>query len=84
LTPPRCGPIAAKPRTLRSNGGARRRDTTKAAESTTGARRSTLLCSRAFFRCGSIAAARAAGLYRMEGREYGVQDGDVMPFKFAV
>jgi ribosome-binding ATPase len=35
-------------------------------------------------RCGSIAAARAAGLYRMEGREYVVQDGDVMLFKFAV
>jgi hypothetical protein len=35
-------------------------------------------------RCGSIAAARAAGVYRMEGREYVVQDGDVMLFKFAV
>src|SRR5262249_53897784 len=29
-------------------------------------------------RCGSVAAARAAGVYRMEGREYVVQDGDVM------
>jgi hypothetical protein len=35
-------------------------------------------------RCGSIAAARAAGVYRMEGREYVVQDGDVLLFKFAV
>jgi GTP-binding protein YchF len=35
-------------------------------------------------RTGSIAAARAAGLYRMEGRDYVVQDGDVMLFKFAV
>ena len=35
-------------------------------------------------RAGSIAAARAAGVYRMEGREYVVQDGDVMLFKFAV
>ena len=35
-------------------------------------------------RCGSIAAARAAGVYRMEGREYVVRDGDVMLFKFAV
>ena len=35
-------------------------------------------------RCGSIAAARAAGVYRMEGKEYLVQDGDVMLFKFAV
>jgi ribosome-binding ATPase YchF (GTP1/OBG family) len=35
-------------------------------------------------RCGSIAAARAAGVYRMEGKEYPVQNGDVMLFKFAV
>lgn len=34
--------------------------------------------------CGSIAAAREKGLYRMEGKEYVVQDGDVMLFKFAV
>ena len=33
---------------------------------------------------GSVAAAREKGLYRMEGREYVVQDGDVMLFKFAV
>jgi GTP-binding protein YchF len=35
-------------------------------------------------RCGSIAAARTEGLYRMEGKEYVVQNGDVMLFKFAV
>src|SRR5205085_5954610 len=35
-------------------------------------------------RCGSIAAAREEGLYRMEGKEYVVQDGDVILFKFAV
>ena len=35
-------------------------------------------------RCGSIAAAREQGLYRVEGREYVVQDGDVMLFKFNV
>lgn len=35
-------------------------------------------------RAGSVVAARAAGVYRMEGREYVVQDGDVMLFKFAV
>ena len=35
-------------------------------------------------KCGSVAAARAAGLYRMEGREYVVDDGDVLLFKFAV
>jgi ribosome-binding ATPase len=34
--------------------------------------------------CGSIAAAREKGVYRMEGKEYVVQDGDVMLFKFNV
>ena len=34
--------------------------------------------------CGSIAAARERGLYRMEGREYVVQDGDVLLIKFNV
>jgi GTP-binding protein YchF len=35
-------------------------------------------------KCGSIAAAREKGLYRMEGKEYVVQDGDVLLFKFNV
>ena len=35
-------------------------------------------------KCGSIAAAREKGLYRMEGKEYVVQDGDVMHFRFNV
>ena len=35
-------------------------------------------------RCGSIAAARAEGVYRMEGKDYVVADGDVLLFKFAV
>lgn len=35
-------------------------------------------------KCGSIAAARDNGLYRMEGKEYVVKDGDVMLFKFNV
>ncbi|MBE0542377.1 MAG: redox-regulated ATPase YchF [Verrucomicrobia bacterium] len=35
-------------------------------------------------RCGSIAVAREQGLYRMEGKEYVVQDGDVLLFKFNV
>jgi GTP-binding protein YchF len=35
-------------------------------------------------RCGSIAAAREKGLYRMEGKDYIVVDGDVMLFKFNV
>jgi ribosome-binding ATPase len=34
--------------------------------------------------CGSVAAARDKGLYRMEGKEYVVQDGDVILFKFNV
>ncbi len=35
-------------------------------------------------KCGSVAAARDKGLYRMEGKEYVVADGDVMLFKFNV
>jgi GTP-binding protein YchF len=34
--------------------------------------------------CGTIAVAREKGLYRMEGKEYVVKDGDVMLFKFNV
>ncbi len=34
--------------------------------------------------CGSVAHAREKGLYRMEGKEYVVQDGDVLLFKFNV
>ena len=33
-------------------------------------------------RCGSVAVARERGLYRMEGKEYKVADGDVILFKF--
>ena len=35
-------------------------------------------------KCGSVAAAREKGLYRMEGKEYVVRDGDVLLFKFSV
>jgi len=35
-------------------------------------------------RLGSVAAARDKGLYRMEGKEYVVKDGDVLLFKFNV
>jgi GTP-binding protein YchF len=35
-------------------------------------------------RCGSVAVAREKGLYRMEGKEYLVKDGDVLLFKFNV
>ncbi|MBI1842115.1 MAG: redox-regulated ATPase YchF [Verrucomicrobia bacterium] len=38
----------------------------------------------ALVQCGSVAAAREKGLYRMEGKEYIVKDGDVMLFKFNV
>ena len=34
--------------------------------------------------CGSVAAAREKGRYRLEGKEYVVADGDVMLFKFNV
>ena len=34
--------------------------------------------------CGSVAGAREKGLYRMEGKEYVVADGDVLLFKFNV
>ena len=34
--------------------------------------------------CGSVAAAREKGLYRMEGKDYVVRDGDVILFKFNV
>lgn len=34
--------------------------------------------------CGSEANARKAGKYRLEGREYQVQDGDVIHFRFAL
>jgi GTP-binding protein YchF len=35
-------------------------------------------------KCGSVAAAREKGLYRMEGKEYVLKDGDVLLFKFNV
>ena len=35
-------------------------------------------------KCGSVASAREKGLYRMEGKEYVVKDGDVLLFKFNV
>jgi GTP-binding protein YchF len=35
-------------------------------------------------KCGSFAAAREKGLYRIEGKEYVVKDGDVILFKFNV
>ena len=34
--------------------------------------------------CGSAAAAKEKGLMRLEGKEYVVQDGDVILFRFNV
>ena len=34
--------------------------------------------------CGSTAAAKEKGLVRMEGKDYVVQDGDIMHFRFNV
>ena len=34
--------------------------------------------------CGSVKAAKDKGLYRLEGREYCVQDGDIIEFRFSV
>ena len=42
----------------------------------------TLLLAYHGLSSGSVATAREKGLYRMEGKEYVVQDGDVMLFKF--
>ena len=37
-----------------------------------------------FIECGSMAEARNRGLYRQEGREYVIQDGDIVNFLFSV
>lgn len=38
----------------------------------------------ALIRCGSLAEAKAGGLVRMEGKDYVMQDGDVVEFRFNV
>ena len=43
--------------------------------------RAEVIHVEALLRCGSDAAARAQGLLRLEGKEYVVQDGDVIHFK---
>ena len=37
-----------------------------------------------FIKCGSYAAAKEKGLTRLEGKDYVVQDGDIVHFRFAV
>ena len=46
-------------------------------------RAETIACTD-LFRCGSVAAARDKGCYRIEGKEYVVREGDVLLFKFHV
>jgi ribosome-binding ATPase len=46
-------------------------------------RAETLSCEM-LLKCGSMAHAREKGLCRMEGKDYQVQDGDVIHFKFHV
>jgi ribosome-binding ATPase YchF (GTP1/OBG family) len=37
-----------------------------------------------FMRVGSLPAAKSRGLLRLEGKEYGVRDGDILHFRFSV
>jgi hypothetical protein len=37
-----------------------------------------------FMRCGTMAAAKAQGVLRLEGKEYRVRDGDILHFRFSV
>ncbi|MEN9405914.1 MAG: GTP-dependent nucleic acid-binding protein [Bacillota bacterium] len=46
--------------------------------------RAEVISYEEFVDCGSYAVARERGLLRLEGKEYIVQDGDVMHFRFAV
>jgi GTP-binding protein YchF len=43
--------------------------------------RAEVVAAETLLRCGSEAGARAQGLLRLEGKEYAVQDGDVIHFK---
>jgi len=43
-----------------------------------------MIPSKELIQCGSIQAAREKGHFRLEGKEYQVQDGDVLQFKFHV
>jgi len=42
-----------------------------------------VIASRDLVACGSVAAARERGLVRLEGKDYEIQDGDVVTFRFA-
>jgi ribosome-binding ATPase YchF (GTP1/OBG family) len=36
-----------------------------------------------FKESGSVSVARSKGLYRLEGKDYAVQDGDIITFRFS-
>jgi ribosome-binding ATPase YchF (GTP1/OBG family) len=44
--------------------------------------RATVVAAKDLEQCGSLSAARAEGAARTEGRDYVVQDGDVMEIAF--
>ena len=46
--------------------------------------RAEVVCYDDLMTCGSLAAAREKGLVRSEGKEYIMQDGDVVLFRFNV
>ena len=46
--------------------------------------RAEVIAYEDMIRCGSVAAAKEKGLLRSEGKEYVVQDGDMIYFRFNV
>jgi ribosome-binding ATPase YchF (GTP1/OBG family) len=44
--------------------------------------RAEVITSDDFLRCGSMAKAKAEGRLRLEGKEYVVQDGDIVHVRF--
>jgi ribosome-binding ATPase YchF (GTP1/OBG family) len=44
--------------------------------------RAEVITSDDFLRCGSMAKAKAEGKLRLEGKEYVVQDGDIVHVRF--
>jgi len=45
--------------------------------------RAEVIADRDLVTCGSVAAARERGMVRLEGKDYEIQDGDVITFRFA-
>ena len=46
--------------------------------------RAEVISYKNFIECGSFAKAKEKGLLRLESKEYPVQDGDIINFKFSV